>query len=266
MIKLSTIIAGASVFFLGLALNSTQARAAIITVVNSGFEAPNLAGVEPIVGDEVFTFETPPGWELYDPSGLIPAEANLATSYPGVWNPSSAFYPNEAPEGKNIGAIFLNQTPGSGVVGFSQTFPDTLQANTQYTLQVEVGNPGADLFAGFPGYAIQLLAGDTIIAEDNNTLNIAEASFSNAVIVYNTSNNEPNLGQPLQIRLLNTLESAGLEVNFDNVRFSTASIAEATSVPESNLVGGLLVLGMSFFGIKLGNTLTRRTKMTRTSR
>lgn len=129
----------------------------------------------------------------------------------------------------------------------------TLEANTQYTLQVEVGNPGASLFAGFPGYAVQLLAGDTIIAEDSNTLDIAEGSFSTSTIVYSTPLDEPNIGQPLQIRLLNTLENDGLEVNFDDVELSTTSISGSTSVPESNSIMSLLLLSIGFLVLKLRN-------------
>ena len=224
-------------------------KAASIEVSNSGFEEPNLVGVKPTIGEEVFTFATPPGWILYDPAGLIPANTNLSTAYPGVWNPSSTFFTDEAPEGNNVGAIFLNQTPGSGMVGLTQTLVNTLQANTEYTLQVEVGNPGSPFFAGFPGYKVQLLAGDTVVAEDNNTLTIDEGSFSTSTISLVTLPNDPNLEQPLQIRLVNTLEDNGLEVNFDAVRLS------ATSIPESDLIGGLLLLGTSvIFGCK---TLTR---------
>lgn len=247
MMKFIGIIARSS-FFLGLIITTMPARAASIAIANSGFENPDLTDVEPIVGDEVFTFETPPSWQLYDPSGLIPANTNLDTSYPGVWNPSSAFYPEGVPEGENIGAIFLNQAPGSGVVGFSQTLSASLEANTQYNLQVAVGNPGSDLFAGFPGYAVQLLAGDTVIAQDNNTLEIPEGGFSTSTLVYSTSVEE-SIGQPLQIRLLNTLENDGLEVNFDDVELSTAS----TSVPESNSITSLLLLGIGLLAIKLRN-------------
>ena len=253
MMKFISIIAQSSIF-LGLITTNMSANAASIAIANSGFENPDLTGVEPVIENEVFTFETPPSWELYDPSGLIPADPTLETSYPGVWNPSSAFYA-EVPEGENIGAIFLNQNPGSGVVGFSQTLSNTLEANTQYTLQVEVGNPGSSLFAGFPGYAVQLLAGDSIIAEDDNTLEIAEGSFSTSTIVYSTSLDDPNIGQPLQIRLLNTLEDSGLEVNFDDVELSTTSIYGSTSVPESNSITSLLLLGIGFFNIKFRNLL-----------
>lgn len=221
---------------LAVLLSASNARAVSIAIDNFGFEEPNLAGESPIVGDEVFTFETPPGWELYDPSGLIPADANLSTSFVGVWDPTSAFFTDEAPEGKNVGAILLAQAPGSGIAGFSQTLSSTLKAKTRYSLKVEVGNPGA-IFAGFPGYRIQLLAGETVVAEDDNILNPAEGSFETSIVSFTTSANTPNLGEQLEIRLLNILDGSGLEVDFDNVRL------EATPVPETTSLLGLVVVG-----------------------
>lgn len=243
MNKLLQVVLGSFICVMNLSLATTPVEAATITITNSGFEEPNLAGLQPTVGEEIFTFTTPPGWKLYDPNGLIPTDTNLSTSYPGIWNPSSAFFPDEAPEGDNIGAIFLIDAPGSGVVGMTQTLPDTLQANTEYTLQVEVGNPASDFFAGFPGYAVQLLAGDTILAEDDSTLAIAEGEFETVTISGATTTFEPNLGQPLQIRLLNTLETTGLEVNFDDVRLSANSLS-LQSVPESSSILSFLILGI----------------------
>ena len=250
MTKLLNGLLGSFICCLNLAIMTTPVKAAAITIANSGFEEPNLQGLEPIVGEEIFTFTTPPGWQLYDPQSLIPGETNLFTSYPGVWNPSSVFFADEAPEGENIGAIFLTQAPGSGVVGLTQTLASTLQANTEYTLQVEVGNPGSDFFAGFPGYGVQIIAGDTVLTEDNNTSIIAEGDFETVTISFTTTEKEPNLGNFLQIRLLNTLENNGLEVNFDNVRLS-ANPLNLQSVPESNFILSFLILGMGliFFNI-----------------
>ncbi len=50
----------------------------------------------------------------------------------------------------------------------------------------------------------------------------------------------------MQIRLLNTLESTGLEVNFDNVRLS-ANPVDLQSVPESNSIWSLLILAIGLF-------------------
>ena len=255
MTKLRHLTVGSIASVLNLIIMTSPVKAAAMTINNAGFEEPNLAGLTPIFEEEIFTFTTPPGWQLYDPNSLIPLNTNPLTSYAGVWNPSSTFFTNEAPEGDNIGAIFLNQASGSGVVGLTQTFADTLQADTQYTLQVEVGNPASDFFAGFPGYRVQLLAGEQILAEDDNELEIKEGEFKSTTIAFTATEQEQNLVLPLQIRLLNTLESTGLEVNFDDVRLSATplngqSIPEllvsGSQIPESNSILSLLILSMGF--------------------
>jgi hapalindole H/12-epi-hapalindole U/12-epi-fischerindole U synthase len=207
----------------------SQASAASIAIANAGFEEPDLTGEVPVIGNEVFTFETPPSWKLYDPSNLVPDNANLSTSFVGVWDSTSAFFTNEAPEGKNVGAILLAQASGGGAVALAQTLSSTLTANTKYTLQVEVGNPGSPFFAGFPGYTIQLLAGNTVIAEDNNTLAPVEGTFDKSIISFTTSDNDPNLGKQLEIRLFNSLVSSGLEVDFDDVRLTANPVPEPVS-------------------------------------
>ncbi len=224
-------------FTLFLLFSSSPANAASIMIKNAGFEQPNLANELPIAGTgEVFTFETPTDWNLYDPNNLIPDalnDRNLSTGYPGVWSPSNIFYPNGIPEGNNIAAIFLPQAPDSGAVALTQTLSTTLKANTQYTLKVDVGNPGGlpftDFFAGFPGYKIELWAGNNLIAQDNNTLNIEEGSFNTSVISYTASDKDSNLEQTLQIKLYHLLANSGNEVNFDNVRLEANSVPEATS-------------------------------------
>lgn len=214
---------------ISLLISFSPASANSLTINNAGFEEPDLSLEPPVVGNEVFTFTTPPGWQLYDPANLIPPNGNLTTSFVGVWKPTSAFFTNEAPEGDNIGAILLAQPPGSGIAGLSQTLSSSLEANTVYTLRVEVGNPGG-FFAGFPGYRIELLAGDTVIAQDNNTLSLGEGDFATSIISFTTDANDSNLGQPLEIRLLNLLNDSGLEVDFDNVRLEAASVSDRGSI------------------------------------
>lgn len=242
-------------FAISILIGFSPANAVSIVIDNSGFEEPDLANQPPVIGDEVFTFEIPPGWQLYDPSNLIADNPNLMTSFVGVWNPTSTFFVNQAPEGKNVGAILLAQEPGSGVAGFTQTLSSTLEANTKYTLQVEVGNPG-DFFAGFPGYRIQLLAGGAVIAQDDNTLSPSEGTFESSTISFTTSDNENNLGQQLEIRLLNILDDSGLEIDFDNVRLN------ATSVPEP--ISTLSILTFSTFGV--ASTLNRKLKLSKSTK
>ena len=94
----------------------------------------------------------------------------------------SIFFPGGAPEGDHAALVFLLTSTGQGAAGFTQTLDDTLQANTTYTLSVQVGDiasgvgpPPCDAAGffnldGFPGYQVQLLAGGEIIAEDDNAL------------------------------------------------------------------------------------------------
>ena len=203
----------------------------MVTIVNSGFE-------NPVQEDGDFSFSTPPGWELFDPNELIP----LPTNSVGVWNPTVSNHPDGVPEGEQVGFIFLGDPPGSGTVALTQTLTNTLEANTQYTLSVEVGdplpNPGSSALDGFPGYQIQLLAGDTVLTLDDNSLNITEGTFETSVISFKASEYHPNLGEALEIRLVNLLEEEGEIVNFDNVRVELSGIVIKGTNQDDTLTGG----------------------------
>lgn len=188
-----------------------------LPIQNAGFEAT-------ILEDFTFTTAPPPGWELYNPDGLIPAVTTDESSSPGTFNPSTGNYPNDVPEGDNVGNVFLVDEVGSGRAGLSQTLDTLLAANTRYTLSVEVGNPTGDdpvpgiNFEGFPGYQVELLAGGQVLAVDNNSLEIAEGTFSTSTVTYTTSATDSLLGKPLEIRLINLLQGPGIEVDFDDVQ------------------------------------------------
>ena len=244
-----SLIAFCSIFG-SIKVNSAQA--ATISLENPGFETPEQVN-SVVPGAGFFDFETPSGWNLYDPNGLIPENASLDTSFTGGWKPSEAFFP-VIPEGDQIGSIFL-VPPGSGEVGFAQNTDTTIQANTTYTLSAAILNTPASLdvgiFEGFPGYRLELLAGNDVIATDNNTVTVDEGGFATATVSYTSSNDDPYLGDLLGIRLINpnlNNESGldggnGVEVNFDDVRLS------ATSVPETSTLG-YIVCGIAFIFAK----------------
>ncbi|MBD2181613.1 hypothetical protein H6S82_03925 [Planktothrix sp. FACHB-1355] len=119
---------------MAIALEAPKAEAFSLAITNAGFE-------DPILGYGEFTDKSIPGWELYDPSGLIsiPFVANYA-----VYHAASYSYVDEAPEGNNVGAIFLGLEPRSGVAGITQTLSSVLTAGTKYDLQVKVGNAAPD--------------------------------------------------------------------------------------------------------------------------
>ena len=171
-------------------------------------------------------------------------------------NPEIAGYPGEAPEGANVGYLYLVNIVGAGTVGFSQVSAHVLAPNTTYTLSVEVGdqldNSGFGL-TGFPGYRIELRAGDSVLASDNNTLAPAEGTFETSTVAFTTGGSHPQLGMPLEIRLINILQAAGGEVDFDNVRLETSAVP--SPVPA---LGPIAVVAVSLMLLGLGTSRIRR--------
>ncbi|MGK7903140.1 MAG: calcium-binding protein [Hormoscilla sp.] len=196
-----------------------------ITIENAGFEAIALP-------DGDFTIEPPPGWELYNPDGLVPETVTDTTSTVGTFDAGTVNYPEEAPEGENGGYVFLLDEPGSGVAGLTQTLDTRLAPNRRYTLQVEVGNTGGTEtgdelefnFAGFPGYRVELLAGEEVLAVDDNSLTIEEGTFATSTVTFTATADNPLLGENLSIRLINILEGPGIEVDFDRVQLTSAPV------------------------------------------
>ena len=202
---------------------SASAGAVEVTIVNPGFEDPVLAD-----GEYQYSLDNQ-GWGYFDNDG-----------YQGPWNLGPSDYGGNAPEGQNIGWV---NPGGVGVPGgFAQVLTDadaTLKANMTYTLTVEVGNT-----LGWPwgGYKVQLLAGGTphtpgtgadtgpvtggtLLAEDNNSLTIAEDTFETSTVTYTYDPvlHSGLLGEPLQIRLLslgNVAAGDWTEADFDNVTLS----------------------------------------------
>ena len=216
----------------GMVLAMASASQGMIVIANPGFEYPVLA-------DDDWDYSMDDGgWGYYNNDGSL-----------GPWNPTTADFPGEAPEGENVGWA----EPGAnGPGGFAQVLAATLTDAT-YVLTVEVGNA---LTYSFPGYAVQLLAGGTphtpgdgsnytgevtggtLLAEDYNTLTIAEGTFETSTVTYayDPVQHAHLLGEPLQIRLL-ALPGNG-EVYFDDVRL----IPEPASVVLLALGGLGLIL------------------------
>jgi len=200
------------------------ARAESLPIVNFSFEMPSAAAGTFIVS----TIAGPPGWSVYNTGGT----ANNRSF--GVLNPSGTqLFPSGATQGSNVGVVFLLNTTNIAEAGLSQTLTSSLQLNTRYTLQVDVGNIGNDPtfphnsfnFNGFPGYRIDLFAGDTLIGADNNILLPAEGTFLTSTLTFESGSSHPAAGLPLGIRLVN-LNGSGVEVNFDNVRLDAVPVPE----------------------------------------
>lgn len=185
---------------LGLGLAAGTASAALpITIENPGFESPAIAV------DGTFN-PTATGW----------SKVNFATEI-GVFNVDTGDFTAEAPAGVNVGYVY------GGVVdaGLAQVLTSTLQADATYNLTVKVGNSKS--FA-YDGYRVQLLAGGTVLSEDNNTLSPASDTFvtSTVTYVYNAGLHAGLVGQALEIRLLGIGLSGGSggETEFDDVQLT----------------------------------------------
>lgn len=242
---------------------SLAAEAAPLTVVNAGFE--DVSGE--FVFNE-FTFGALNGWDLYDPANITSGGAGN-TFYIGTLTPFEADplgapgvftnIPNGAPQGQRVGIAFNFASGGGlGEYGFQQTLAATLAANTRYTLEVDVINIASgtarsgDFFdlSGFPAYRIELLAGNEVIAADDNSLagSLAEGGVGTSTLVFTSATNPVALGQNLRIRLINlnvpdaSALAADLEVDFDNVRLDAVSVPLPPMVPALALACAGLVM------------------------
>ena len=214
--------------------------AAPVSIFNSGFE--DITGETPV---NEFTFGPLNGWDLYDPGGITAGGAG-GTFFIGTLTP-------DAPTNFTAGAA-------QGEYGMQQTLSETLQTNTNYSLQVEIGNIASGTaqsgtffdLDGLPGYRVDLLAGGVLLSQDNSSLSgfIPEGEFATSTVSFNTGATHSQIGQALQIRLVNLNQidplfpTANLEVDFDNVRLN------ASAVPEPS--------GMIYFAVGTMITLRRR--------
>ncbi|QDT08912.1 PEP-CTERM sorting domain-containing protein [Planctomycetes bacterium K23_9] len=217
---------------------ATSGNAELVTVINPSFE--DISGENFTNG---FTFgPLNNGWGLYDPNSITGGGAG-GTYYIGTLTPSagSPFFPGGATDGQRVGIAFnFEGSGGQGEYGMQQTLAATLQPNTAYSLDVDIGNiasgPSFDL-RGFPGYRVDLLAGGVVIAQDNNSLSgsIAEGTFETSNISFATTESHAQLGQSLQIRLVNINQidalfpDSDLEVDFDFVRLNATAVPEPSS-------------------------------------
>jgi len=192
---------------LSLGLAAIPAQGAIVAVVNPSFESPTTAD---------FTSGVITGWLLSAPAQQ------------GVFRPS-AFPSVGMGTTEGTQTAFLNQ-------GFiSQTLPSLLTVNTSYTLQVDVGDR---LDLPFPGYAVQLFAGSTLLAQESSL--VPNNGFLTSTVSFTALPGNVAIGQAIQIRLV----SNGVQVNFDNVRLDATAVPAAIPLPASAAIWGLGTLGL----------------------
>ena len=158
---------------------STASGATPVVIENAGFE-------DPVLGDGAFV-DGIPGWSEYN------------GGWPGVWNVEAGEYALEAPEGSNVGWLWESGA-GSGANQVLSGATGLFELDADYSMDFFVGY--ANSYAN-PGYQIQLLAGGTVLAEDDNSMTLTQGAFStgNFSYTYNAAHSAL-VGQPLEVRLL----------------------------------------------------------------
>jgi hypothetical protein len=173
----------------------------IITIANHSFEDPVRADGQ---------------------QGAIPVYWTVPVSRAQIWNPGDGTgnyngHGGIAPDGENI--LWIN-----GIGACSQVLADTLTANTNYTLTVEVAVN--QYYENNPSYKVELLAGETVLAEDDNSIPLmGDGLWETSIVTFDSTGVDPALlGELLQIRLgcnipLDTITDEG-ETNFDDVHLT----------------------------------------------
>ena len=194
--------------------------------------AINNPGFEDMVPADGRWFRIVPGWTI------TIAEHN------GTLNPSVVQYLGEAPEGLDVAYIGPQTTSP-----ISQVLSSTLAVGT-YTLTVDVG---ARRDFAYAGYRIQLLAGSTVLAEDNNTKVPSPGTFLTSTVSYTASAGDPALGQSLAIRFSAPGSAESRQTNFDDFRldFNPTSTNPA---PEIQVLDGTADLADGVGSIAFGTT------------
>ena len=255
--------------------NVPFAIAAPVLIENPGFEALYFGSNLPAqYNGDVPTGSFPTGaapasWTAYYENG-----GPAGGEFLGILNPGTnadyaaagagmSCFPGGAPEGDNFALLYTSGDAGGPEYGLSQTLSATLEAETVYTLSAEIGNiqscaglvaPYQNFFNidGFPGYRLQLFAGDTLLAEDPGLLTPGEGLVERATVQFTTGANPVGLDEPLRIRLINSNLPdvpgvSGIEVDFDDIQLDASPAAPVPLSPWialSGLLGGLLMLGV----------------------
>jgi hypothetical protein len=189
-------------------LRSADSR--YVTIQNPSFEADDLGGVPDAYVHRQFN-----GWNITRESGSWVG----GTIVPDTWH-----FTEPVPQGSQ--AMFAVDIEVAQVLG------ETLQANTYYVLQVDVGHR---VDRNLPDYDIDLFAGGVELTPLTAALsNPVEGQWTDAVKIYQASPSDSLLGLPLEIRL----SSTGYETFFDNVRLiAVDSLAEIGATSDLNRDG-----------------------------
>ena len=206
----------------GPLLFANSVGATSITIINPSFELP-------AVGAGGFTDNLITGWTVSSP-GISTAA--------GVFHPAAGELP---PPTNGVQTAYIN------VGNISQVLGATLEPDALYTLAADF-LARTDCCQPWPGSELDFMAGTTVLASAfiaPGALGLGGTQTS-TVSFFSVPGN-PFLGQPLEVRLLNTTNA--IQINVDNVRLDFVS-----NIPEP---ASLILVG-SVLGGWIGRRRMRR--------
>jgi hypothetical protein len=164
-----------------------------VTIANFDFETPALA-------DNAFTNNVISGWSGTDSD---------AVNNFGVFNPPTAYFTSQAPEGQNVAYIERG--------GIHQTLALNLEAGTTYTLAAKLGDSLED---PTPGYSLELRAGATTLAAVSSVALVNDA-FVDVSLSYVGKAADP-VGTALEIWIVESTQDKSSELFIDSVTFTAS--------------------------------------------
>lgn len=204
-----------------------------IPIVNPGFESQIVAP-----GQAVFPAT---GWAFGPQDGGV---NRPPTSFTDIHNLTVFF--GAAPEGLTVGVTNGISLGDSPVDVLDQQLASVLTANTTYTLQVDVGRVSRTEVSGFHvtafeslSYKVALLAGNSVLAQDNNSLSLALGAYGVSCVTYTALAGDPLIGQNLRIQL-----AGGSYAAFDDVQLTAVAVPE----PSSFILAAFGLIGLAAWG------------------
>jgi hypothetical protein len=182
-----------------------------------------------------------------------------AGSNMGHWNPTAQNFVDEASHG---GVGWAHAAPirnlGNGGMLAQTIQGHTIQANTRYTLNVDVGRR-LDGGAGWEGYEIGLLAGlldgtgllFASLTDATSGVEIPVGAFRTVSLVFETGASDPFIGK--QLTLLMAGKGAGSA--FDNVMLDAAPL-QVSAVPEP-ATWAMMIVGFGAAGAMVRSSRRR---------
>lgn len=228
-----TSIMGSVVAVVGSLALGAALQAAPIAVPNGDFEE-DLAG-RTGSGAVAQVNGAPPSWTITGTAGTFSPATSTSGSPPT--SPSNFWANYDFVEHGQL--IAFTQS----IATISQTLSNTYQAGQVYTLTVQVGDsyegpsPVSDPVNNPDGlaYAIQLMAGSTVLASASDTVFPAANNSIFVPVVFDTADDPSAIGQPITIAIRGY---TGGSATFDNVTL------DAVPEPAALSLLGLGVLGL----------------------